>query len=298
MIGHRVVGISLACTGDVIRGRKHLDDAIALFDPVADRPLTGIFRQELRATTLCYRSLVMWMLGYPDAGVADNAHALSEAREIGEAGALFEALFFASINRLLCGHYEVATSLLEELRALADDKNAGFWKLACAVVQGCVLAAAGKPSDAVNTITAAMAAAPSMGAKLFTPLFGCIDEALAAIEATKEKWCEAEVHRIAGEIALMSPERDAAKAEAYFERALVIARQQQAKSWELRAAMSMARLWRDQSKRDEARDLLASVYCWFTEGFDTLDLKQAKALLDELALEAKRPRVACQSRLC
>jgi predicted ATPase len=86
----------------------------------------------------------------------------------------------------------------------------------------------------------------------------------------------------AGEIALRSPELDAAKAEAYFERALAVARQQQAKSFELRA-MSMARLWRDRGKRDEARDLLAPVYGWFTEGFDTLDLKEAKALLDELA---------------
>jgi predicted ATPase len=87
----------------------------------------------------------------------------------------------------------------------------------------------------------------------------------------------------AGEIALVQPEPDAAKAEAYFERALAIARQQQAKSWELRAAMSMARLWRDQGKRVEAHELLAPVYSWSTEGFDTLDLKQAKALLEELA---------------
>ena len=106
---------------------------------------------------------------------------------------------------------------------------------------------------------------------------------MTAIETTKERWFEAEVNRIAGEIALKSPEPDAAKAQAYFERALAVARQQQAKSWELRAAMSMARLWRDQGKRDEARDLLAPVYGWFTEGFDTLDLKEAKALLDELA---------------
>ena len=94
---------------------------------------------------------------------------------------------------------------------------------------------------------------------------------------------EAEVQRMAGEIALKSPEAGAAKAEAYFERALAVAREQQAKSWELRAAMSMARLWRDQGKRDAARDLLAPVYGWFTEGFDTLDLKQAKVLLDGLA---------------
>ena len=110
----------------------------------------------------------------------------------------------------------------------------------------------------------------------------CIGEAMTAVETTKERWCEADIHRIVGEIALMSPEADAAKAEAYFERALAVARAQQAKSWELRAAMSMARLWRGQGKRDAARELLAPVYGWFTEGFDTLDLKQAKALLDEL----------------
>jgi predicted ATPase len=103
------------------------------------------------------------------------------------------------------------------------------------------------------------------------------------VEATKERWCEAEVNRIAGEIALKSPEPSVAKAEVYFERALSVARAQQAKSWELRAAMSMARLRRNQGKRDKARDLLAPVYGWFTEGFDTLDLKEAKALLDELA---------------
>ena len=118
----------------------------------------------------------------------------------------------------------------------------------------------------------------------FDDAWRCIGEAATAVETTKEKWCEADIHRTAGEIALKSPQPDTAKAEAYFERALAIARSQQAKSWELRAAMSMARLWRDQGKRDEARDLLAPVYGWFTEGFDTLDLKQAKALLDELAL--------------
>jgi len=95
--------------------------------------------------------------------------------------------------------------------------------------------------------------------------------------------CEAEVHRVAGEIALLSPERDVAKAEAYFERALAAARAQQAKSWELSAAMSMARLWRDEGKTQQARKLLASVYGWFTEGFDTRDLKEAKALLHAFA---------------
>jgi predicted ATPase len=121
------------------------------------------------------------------------------------------------------------------------------------------------------------------GLSQFDDAWRCIDEAITVVQTTKEKWCEAEVHRVAGEIALLSQEPDTAKAEAYLERALAVARKQQAKSWELRAAMSMARLWRDQGKRDGARELLAPVYGWFTEGFDTRDLKEAKALLEELA---------------
>ena len=170
------------------------------------------------------------------------------------------------------------------------------------LMQGWLFALTGKASDAVQMITSGIGAWRSTGATLldavvschvwrmahaelgqFDDAWRCIGEAMTAMETTKERWFEAEVNRIAGEIALKSPEPDAAKAEAYFERALAVARQQQAKSWELRAAMSMARLWRDQGKRDEARDLLAPVYGWFTEGFDTLDLKEAKALLDELA---------------
>jgi predicted ATPase len=101
---------------------------------------------------------------------------------------------------------------------------------------------------------------------------------------TKERWWEVEVNRIAGEVTLMSPKPGAPTAEAYFDRVFAVARQQQAKSWELRAAMSLARLWRDQGKVQQARELLAPVYGWFTEGFDTRDLKDAKVLLEELAV--------------
>jgi len=117
----------------------------------------------------------------------------------------------------------------------------------------------------------------------FDDAWRCIGEAITAVETSKERISEAQVHRTAGEIALLSPARDAAKAEAYFERALAIARQQQTKSLEVRTAMSLARLWRDQGKVQQARELLAPVYGWFTEGFDTRDLKEAKALLNELA---------------
>jgi predicted ATPase len=103
------------------------------------------------------------------------------------------------------------------------------------------------------------------------------------MEASGTKWLEADIHRIAGEIALRSPDRAIGNAQAYFEQALKIARLQQARSWELRAATSLARLWRDGGRRTQGRDLLASVYGWFTEGFDTRDVMEAKTLLDELA---------------
>jgi predicted ATPase len=190
---------------------------------------------------------------------------------------------------------------LDEAIALANEKGALFWKAFGMVLQGCVLALTGNASDAVQTITSGITAFRSTGATLWLPWYlallarayaelgkfddalRCVGEAVTEVETTKERWWEAEVHRIAGEIALMLPKPDMAKSEAYFEHALAVARAQRAKSWELRAAMSMARLWRDQGKRKEARDLLAPVYGWFTEGFDTLDLKEAKALLDELA---------------
>ena len=204
------------------------------------------------------------------------------------------------LTHILCGNYAAANAAFDELVALADEKGALFWKALGMMNQGCVLALTGKASDAVQMITSGITAFRSTGATLWMPLhlsylarayaelgqfddaWRCIGEAMTAIETTKERWCEAEVNRIAGEIALKSPEPDAAKAEAYFERALAVARQQQAKSWELRAAMSLARLWRDQGKVQQARELLAPVYGWFTEGFDTRDLKEAKALLGTL----------------
>jgi predicted ATPase len=199
-----------------------------------------------------------------------------------------------------CGNYPAASALIDELIALADEKGTPYWKATGTVLRGMLFALIGKASDAVRAINSGICSLRSTGATIAEPFYlshlatayselgqladawQCIDDAIDKLERSKEKWCEAEVHRIAGEIALKSPQPDAAKAETFFERALTVARQQQTKSWELRAAMSMARLWRDQGKRDEARELLAPVYGWFTEGFDTIDLKEAKALLDEL----------------
>jgi class 3 adenylate cyclase/predicted ATPase len=301
MIGHRMVGLSLLSTGEIAQSRAHLDRSIALYDPSAHRSMATRFGHDNRVAASIYRSWALWMLGYPEAALADAERAIKHARELGQAATLMLALCFTSLTYSLCGSYSAANARLDEDHELANEKGAALWKAFGMLSQGCVLALTGKSSDAVQTITAGLAEFRATGSTFWTPLFLSylakayaelrqsddawrgIDEVITAVQATKETLCEAEVHRVAGEIALLSPERDVAKAEAYFERALTVARAQQAKSWELRAAMSMAGLWRDQGKVQQARELLAPVYGWFTEGFNTRDLKEAKALLDTLA---------------
>jgi class 3 adenylate cyclase/predicted ATPase len=296
LVGQSIMGFSLLNTGDLAEGRAYLDRAIALYDPAAHR-LARRFGHDVAVT---YRSWALWLLGYPEAALADADHALKQAREMGHTVTLMYALNFTAHTRIFCGNYAAANAQADELIALADEKGALFWKALGLMQQGCVLALTGKASNTVQMNTSAITALRSTGATVLVPFnlsylarahaelgqfddaWRGIGEAMTAVETTKERWCEAEIYRIAGEIALMLPEPDTAKAEAYFEHALAVARGQKAKSWELRAAMSMARLWRDQGKWDEARELLAPVYGWFTEGFDTLDLKEAKALLGEL----------------
>jgi predicted ATPase len=252
---------------------------------------------------LLQRSQLLWILGYPETALADAHHALKEAREIGQAGTLLAALNHAIVVHFLCRRYADVEALAKEFVTLADEKGAlGVWKPAGLLYRGWALAVAGRASEAVQLIAPGLAACRSAGTTYLTPVglsflgksyaalgqvddaWRSVDEARKIIERSEEVWWEAEVSRMAGEVALMSPQPDAAKAEVYFDRALAVAREQQAKSWELRAAMSLARLWRDQGKVQQARELLAPVYSWFTEGFETRDLKEAKSLLDKLTL--------------
>ena len=301
LIAHRIMAHSLMHAGSIAEGRVHYDQAFALYDPAEHRALATRFGQDAGVSILSNRSWALWLLGWPEAALVDVEHALENARATGYFATLAYALWFTSFTLICCAKYSIANTLVDELLVLADERDALLWKALATAMQGCLFALTGKSSDAVRTITSGITALGSTGTTTYVPLWlsnltrayadlgqfdeawRCIREAISAIDATKERWFEAEVHRTAGEIALKSLEPDAAKAEAYFERALSVARQQQAKSLELRAAMSLARLWRDQGKTVEARDLLAPVYGWFTEGFDTRDLKEAKALLEELA---------------
>jgi predicted ATPase len=301
MIGHRLVGMSLLNTGDPAGGRRHLDRAINLYDPAEHRPLATQFGQDVRVAVLSFRSLGLWVLGYPDAALADVEQAFRDARDIGQAPTLMYALTITSLTLMHCGTVATASKRLDELAALADEKDALFWTAIGKTNQGCARILSGNASEGIEMITSWLTVFRSTGSSLFTPWYlsnlakayaeidqfddacRCIGEAMTAVEASKERWCEAEVHRMAGEIALRLSQPDVSKAEEHFARALAIARQQQAKSWELRAATSMARVWRDHGKQNEACDLLAPVFGWFTEGFNTPDLAQAKALLDTLS---------------
>ena len=300
MLGHRLMGPSLLFSGDLAESRAHFDRAFALYNPAEHRALATRFGQDAGVTILSFRSWPTWCLGYPEASLADTDHAIKNAREIGQAATLMVALTCAIWPHILCGNYATASSILDELGALVDEKGAALWKAWGVMLRGWLCAVTGRPADAVEMITSGLTAQRSTGATSFVSerlpdlakayasldrfddAWRSIDEAMTAVEKTKARWWEAEANRMAGEIALLSPEQDVAKAQAYFARALDVARQQQAKSWELRAAMSLARLWRDQGKMQQARELLAPVYGWFTEGFETRDLKEAKALLEEL----------------
>jgi predicted ATPase len=297
MIGHMLMGISLVLVGEAAEGRAHLDQVVLLYEPAEHRALATRFGHDVRMTAFSWRALVSWMLGYPDAAAADIENALKDAREMDHAATSMFALSHTSLAHALRRDHAASQALAEQLVALAEEKGSLYWKSYGMTLQGWRLAEIGKAADAVALATHAIAAMRSTGATAYAPWYlsymasaharlgrfddaqRCIAEAMTAAETTGETWCEADTHRIAGEIALMPPDRDVAKAEAYFTRALAIARRQQAKSFELRAATSLARLWHHQGTGRQARDLLALVLGSFTEGLETADVIEAKSLL-------------------
>ena len=236
------MGTSLLFTGDIAEGRAHYDRAIALYDPVEHRPFATRFGQDISVAILGFRSLALWLLGYPDAALADADCALNDAREIGHAATLMYALNHAAmLTHIHCGNYEAAKAELEELVALADEKGAPFWKALGTINKGCAISPGlAKPRTRskcsppgwphtdqqeqhfIGRNICHIWRGPMRKLGQFDEAWRCIGEAMTAVETTKESWCEAEIHRVAGEIALKSPEPDAAKAEAYFERALAL----------------------------------------------------------------------------
>jgi predicted ATPase len=300
LVAHRMMGHTLVLGGDFAQARRHYEEAIVLNNSAEHRQLAMRFGQDVMTTVLSYYSLALWSLGYPEKGLRYAKRAVEVARETGHAASLMFAFYMASFFHISCRNYSLADKLARELFTVADQKGAELWKASSLIYQGCVAVANAKPADAIALMTPGIASYRSTGATALLTVFlsylgrayadlgqfdeawRCIDEASSIIKTAEEKIWEAEVNRISGEITMLSRPPDATKAEQHLTNAFSVARQQQAKSLELRAAISMARLWRDQGKVQQARELLAPVYGWFTEGFDTRDLKEAKALLEEL----------------
>ena len=224
MVGHRQMGAALTYTGDIAQGRAHFDQALGLYDPVAHQPLATRFGQDVRVTILFQRSLSLWLLGHPNGALADAAGALSAAREIGHAATLTYALLFTWFTHIFCGHHSIGARQADEILALAEEKDSVLWRACGVILQGCGVALTGRTSDAVKIITAGISVLRSTGLTLWMPIWlsylaktyahlgqfdeaqRYIGEAITTIETSKETWCEAEVHRVAGEIALMSLE--------------------------------------------------------------------------------------------
>ena len=315
MVGHRLMGLTLLHAGKIEDGRRHFDRAIALYDPAEHFPLATRFGQDVGATSLSWRSISLWVLGYPEDALRDVVRALEIARQSQHSATLVYVLNFSIFPHLSCGNFMAVNALIDEFVPLKDQIESGFWGGWGTVQRGCVSALTGKVSEAVQDIASGIGEMRATGTTLWMPLFlsslglanaqigqfdqawANIHEAMTAVKTVKESWCEAEINRIAGEIALLGTKPDLLKAEAYFANALEIARSQQAKSWELRAAMSAARFLLAQGSRETARDILAPVFDWFTQGFDTVDLRNAKLLLMELRPEISDRQTEAASSL-
>ncbi len=225
MLGHLLAGISFVVTGNRVEGKSELDRAVALYDPRADRTLTTRFGHDVRVSALAWRAFASWARGDLEASLADAHDAIAGAREIGHAATLMFALSHASLTLLHAGHHDETSTLIDELVDLADGKGTLYWKAYGLLLRGWLAASSGDAAQAVETIASAMADMRSTGASGYAPWYlsilaraqaelGHIEdarrtmaEALAAMEATGERWCEADVHRRAGEIERLAPTR-------------------------------------------------------------------------------------------
>src|SRR5262245_7790380 len=249
---------------------------------------------------LAFEARVLWPLGYPEQALQKSQAALTLARELSYPPNLAAVLYGTAMLHQVRRERRLAQELAGAAIALGRELGILHWEAYGSIVHGWALAMQGQWEDGIARIQQGLVAQQMVGAQIGRPTFlgllteahtvagqaeaglEVLTEALALVDHTGERYWEAELYRLKGELLLQQAILDAPQAEACFQQALAIARRQQAKSWELRAAMSLARLWQQQGKRQEAHDLLGPVYNWFTEGFDTADLQDAKTLLQAL----------------
>jgi predicted ATPase len=298
VLGHQACGTSQLLAGRFALSRLHLEAALALYDPTSHSSLAHQTGSHPQVVAQAYLGFALLCLGFPVQALARTSAAIAEARGLAHSPSLASSLWGGTILLSLAGDNQALGERADDLVTVATDQGFRFWRPMVMIYRGWVKVQDGDTAEGIYLLRNGSTAYRATGAELWMPYYTALlaraceiagqveeavtqlDDALQIVERTGERWFAAELHRHKGQLLLRQGHTEAA--EELYRKALGIAEEQEAKLWELRAAMSLARLRRDQGRPTEGRDLLAPVYGWFTEGFDTADLKEAKALLDEL----------------
>jgi adenylate cyclase len=274
---------------------------MALYDPQQHRAIAFLHGEDAGVICRSYAAWTLWYLGYPDQGLARNGEALTLAQQSANPYSLAYALSLAAVFHQFCREGRAAQERADAAIVLATEQGFPYWRPLSSVPHGWALVQQGQAREGIEQIRQGLMAWQAIGGGLLRPYFlallaeaygtmgqpaaglPVLAEALTLIDKTGERWYEPEIYRLKGALLLQQSADNHGEAQACFQQALDVARSQQAKSLELRAATSLSRLWQQQNQRDNARRLLSTVYAWFTEGFDTADLQEAKALLEELS---------------
>jgi adenylate cyclase len=287
--------------GELEAARSHLERVIASYDPAVHGGYA--FRHggaDPGAGSLSMNALIVWALGHPDQAMGHYVEGLALTRKLAHPLSEAWALLSAAMVHQLRGEPKAVQKHAEAAAAIAEERGFALYVGWTSVLRSWALGEQEPSAEAIAVMLEGLDAARATGASAWTPYYlallasthgrlgqpqeglVAVTEALDHVARTGERCWEAELNRLQGQLLLQEDLANQAEAEACFHRAIEIAQSQKARSWELRAATSQARFWHDQGKPDDARDLLAPIYDWFTEGFDTADLRDAKALLDAL----------------
>jgi predicted ATPase len=300
LVGSRSMGLCLYHLGEFVAARPYLERVLDLYTPEAHNALVTITSFDVRTGALSYLSMIRCIQGQPEQAASFSGQALTVSRNLRNPHNLAFALNYAAVSKLLRRVELEAEELLDELLSLAIEHGFPVWLGTANIMRGYVLAGRDETGAGLALARKGWADWAATGARYHGTYYlgllaqtcvraGQTDEALElvamaleTVDRMGERWFEAELRRVQGEWLVVHRRQEIQRAEACFHRAMAVAREQNARTWELRAAMSLARLWQQQGKRDEARQLLAPVDGWFTEGFDMADLQGAKVLLEEL----------------
>jgi predicted ATPase len=295
------LGATVYLLGEPAAARTHLEQAIALYDPAQHHHLAFRYGMDVGVWCRSYVAWHLWLLGYPDQALTRSHEAITLAQELSHPFSLASALDYAAFVHCYRREGQATLERAEAGMALAREKGFPQFLALGMIMRGWALAVQGQGEEGIAQLHQGLAAFRAAGAKisrsrdlaLLAEAYGEVGqteagltvlvEALAVVDHTGERYWEAELYRLEGELRLARSAEQHREAEICFHQALDITRRQQAKSLELRAALSLVRLWQQQGKRADARQLLAPVYGWFTKGFDTADLQEAKALLADFS---------------